>query len=157
MTTPRTSLPVPVGPAGDLVVPVIGTVVDLGNTADCARALQDIRDLEWRLRETKAALVDAIVQHSKEEGSKTIHFEGGKVEVRGDSETVYDAEEIEQGLRAAGMPEHRIREIVVEQVSYKVAALEAKRAAGANPEYAKVIEAHKRVVEKTPSVSVKLA
>jgi hypothetical protein len=52
------------------------------------------------------------------------------------------------------MPEERIREIVVETITYAVAAVKAKQAAGANPAYEAVIEAHKRVEEKKPYVTI---
>ena len=54
---------------------------------------------------------------------------------------VYDAEAIEEGLREAGMSEERIREIVKEEVTYKVVAKEAKKAAAASEKYAAIVDA----------------
>ena len=52
------------------------------------------------------------------------------------------------------MPAERVAEIVIETVDAKVSAVEAKKAAGANAVYAEIIERHKTVYPKSPSVSV---
>ena len=139
----------------ELVVPGTGELVDLSNEIDCIHALAAVRDWELQLREAKAALTSAIIERARLLGTQTINLpDGRKAEVRGGSETVYDAQEIEANLRALGMPEERIREIVVEEISYKVSAREAKRAASANPEYESVIENAKQVVEKQAYISI---
>jgi hypothetical protein len=138
----------------ELMVPGIGEVVALDNPAQVAVALDGIRDLERQLRLVKDELTNALVYASQVQGTKTLHLEGVKATIKSGTETVYDAEEIEQGLREAGMPEERIREIVVETITYAVAAVKAKQAAGANPAYEAVIEAHKRVEEKKPYVTI---
>jgi hypothetical protein len=140
----------------ELMVPGIGQVVALDNPKEVALALDGVRDLERQLRLVKTELTSALVYASQQAGAKTLHLEGVKVEIKGGTQTVYEAELIEQGLREAGMPEARIREIVKETVSYVVSAVQAKQAAAANPAYAAVIEAHKRVEEKATSVSISL-
>jgi hypothetical protein len=139
----------------ELVVPGIGTLVNLASPSECSFALDDIRDLERQFRYVKQELTEAIVRACEIEGTKTLHFEGGTAVLKSGQEWEYDPEEIEVGLRAAGMPEHRIREIVKETVSYKVDANKAKQASSANPSYGEVIEAHKKPVEKAPYVTVK--
>jgi hypothetical protein len=144
-------------PSTEIVVPGIGQVVNLEDAHETALALAAVRDLEYRLRDVKKDLSRALVFASEQEGRKTLYLGdelGLRVEIKGGSETVYDAEEIELGLREAGMAETRIREIVVETTSYKVAANEAKKAAAANQRYKAVIDAHTRVEERTPTVSV---
>lgn len=141
----------------ELVVPGIGEIVKLDDPGAVALAMDAIRDLQSRLKEVNAELTDALVYHSKQWGGKTLHFEGGKVVIKGGKETEYDATEIEEGLREAGMPEERIRQIVKETTTYTVVAVEAKRAAATNPDYAKVIEAHSRTIEKRPYASISLA
>lgn len=141
-------------PSQELVVPGLGTVVDLTDVREASLALDDVRDLERMLRYVKQELVEAIVAESRKQGTKTLHLEGATVTVKTGEEWVYDAEEVEQGLRAAGMPEERIREIVKETVSYKVDAVKAKQAASANALYAEVVEAHKELQQKPPSVSI---
>lgn len=138
----------------ELVVPGLGTVVNLADPAECAFALDDIREMERQFRYLKTELVERVVEAAKVEGTKTLHFPGGTATVKTGEEWQYDAEEIELGLRAAGMPEPRIRELVKEVVSYKVDAVKAKQAAAANPAYAAVVEANKELVVKAPSVSV---
>jgi hypothetical protein len=137
------------------IVPDTGEIIDLNDLPAVARALGYVRDLESRVKDARLVLADAILHHSHLLGSKTLRVEGvGKFEIRGGSETTYAAEEIEQELRAAGMPEERIREIVIEQVTYTVSAVEAKRAAAANPAYAEIIERHRSVRPKRATVSV---
>jgi hypothetical protein len=140
-----------------LTVPGTGQVVNLKEPRECAIALQDIRDMEGRWREVKRILSDAIVRHWGVVGSaKTFAVGGGrKVEIRGGPEKTYDAEAIREELLAAGMPENRVSQIVVETVSYKVAAVEATRAAKANPEYARIIERHTTEIEKPYEVAVR--
>ena len=139
-----------------VVLPGTASLVDLSDGAACAEALDDLRNLENLIREAKGILTRAIVQHSEEIGLLTFELpDGRKVEVTTRPDTVYDAEEIEKGLREAGMSEQRIREIVKEEVSYKVVAKEAKKAAAANAEYAKVVEANRTEMPRTPSVTLR--
>lgn len=138
-----------------LVLPTTGEVVNLDDESSCALALEQLRQAEQVLGDMKRQLVEAIVARSELLGSRTLDVRGGKKAIVKTSPTVqYDAEEIELGLRAAGMPEDRIRQIVKEEISYRVAATEAKKAAGANAAYREVIERHSREVESRPTVSV---
>lgn len=140
-----------------IVVPGVGAVVDLREPAAVAQALHDLRGFEERIRDAKAALAEALVSATEREGSRTLRLPGIEVTVGASEETVYDAQAVEEGLRAAGMSEDRIGEVVVQTVTSKVKATEAKRAARANPDYAAVIEAATTVVPKRPTVSVKVA
>jgi len=141
----------------ELAVVGIGELVDLSNGAQCARAIDAIRDLEWQLRAAKQELTRALVHQSQQAGSKTLRYEGIEAVVKGGTSTDYDADSIYLDLLAAGMSEQRAGEIVVETVTRKVSAAEAKRAAAANPAYAEAISRHTRVVDTpyTVSVSVK--
>lgn len=141
-------------PSMELVVPGTAELVNLDDPTAVALAIDSVRDMERELRSVKAELVSALVHASQKAGSKTLHLEGMSVRVSGGVEWVYDAEAIEEGLREAGMPEERIREIVIETVTHKVAATEAKRAASANPDYAAVIDANKREEEQPNRVSI---
>lgn len=141
----------------ELVVPGVGEVVNLTDTRQVALALDTVRDLERQLREVKAELTNAIVYASKIEGSKTLHLPGLTATIKSGTSVEYDAEEIETGLREAGMPEERIREIVKETITYSVNATRAKQAAAANEAYATVIETNRREVEKAPYVTISLA
>lgn len=138
-----------------LVLPHSGQVLDLSNAPHCVQALEELRALEMKIKEVKRVLSDAIAAESRRLGSKTIALPGGlKAEVRGGRRVLWDIGKLEGGLRRAGMPEDRIREIIREEVSYSVLAREATRAATANPEYAEIIEAAKTVVDEQPTISV---
>lgn len=139
----------------DMVIPGLGEVVDLDDPVKVAFALDGVRDLERNLREIKSELTAVLIHHAQVQGTKTLHLDGVDATVKSGNTTVYDAEAIEQGLRVAGMPEERIREVVKENVTYTVDAVKAKQAAGANPAYFEVIEANKHVEEKPPYVTIK--
>lgn len=140
----------------ELVVLPDGQLVNLADPAACARALEDLRDLSSRINEAKGAIVDSLVAESRRQGTKTLHLpDGFKVEIRGGERTVWDAQQLETDLRAAGMPEDRIREIVVEEVSWTVAAAKANQAARANPEYGAAVEKARSSVETRPTIAIK--
>lgn len=142
-------------PGQELIVPGIGEVVRLDDPPQVAAALGSVRDLEGALRSVKSELTAALVYASRTQGTKTLHLENCTVAIAGGSSTVYDPQEIEAGLREAGMPEERIREIVKETVSYSVDAAKAKQAASANPLYAAVIAKHSHIEEKSPYATIK--
>ena len=144
-------------PSGELVLRDTGEVVDLGDPAQCAYALRHLRDLSSELKLAESALKDALVLHSGIIGKKTLHLPSAQVVVKGDTETLYDAEAIERDLLDAGMPSQYVADIVVEVVTTtrKVNAQQAKQAAAANPVYAEIIKRHSTVVAKNPTVTVK--
>ena len=81
--------------------------------------------------------------------------DGGKAEISDRPTIVYDAVAIEADLREAGMPEETLSKIVKEEVSHKVVAIEAKKAARANEVYAEIIERHRTEQPSNPSVSIR--
>lgn len=141
----------------ELAIPATGELVNLDDPRQVAFALDGVRDLERQLRSIKAELTRALVYESEKVGSKTIHMPGVTAVVKSGPELVYDGIAILEGLRAAGMPDDRINDIVKETVSYKVDAVKAKHAAGANPRYAAVIEANVREEAKPATVVISLA
>lgn len=147
-------------PEDDFVPTIVdrstGEVVDLTNLDACVGLLTRIRDAETETRSVKAVLTEAIVEISRKQGTKTLPLaDGGSAVVSSGDERVFDAEGVEEALRAAGMDEARIREIVVETVSLKVDARKADQAARANPAYARAIEQHVATRPKTPTVAIK--
>lgn len=139
----------------ELVVPGVGEIVDLDDENQCAKALVAIREFEQQVRDAKAALSLAIAERGRVLGTQTITLDDGrKAIIKGGVEITYDAAEVEDGLRALGCPEERIRQIVREEITYKVVAREAQRAAAANEEYAKVIEAAKMTIPKPAYISI---
>jgi hypothetical protein len=138
-----------------LVLPTTGELVDLTDEKQAAKAYHELQILKGKIAGAERTIKQALVERSRIMGTKTFRIAGvGKVEIKGGSETVYDAEALEASLRALGMPEERISEIVVETVSHKVNAAQAKQAAAANEDYAKAIESAKEVREKIPSVVI---
>lgn len=139
----------------ELVVPGIGELVDLTNEDQCIKALLALRDFELNVIDAKAMLTAAIVERMRELGTQTLVFaDGQKASMRGGKQTIYDHALLEERLRELGMPEERIREIIVEEVSWKVSAREAKRAAAANEEYAAAVEESSREIERPVYISI---
>lgn len=139
-----------------LVVPGSGILVNLNSEKEVALAYRDLRELKTAVNEVDRRLREAMAARSSVLATKTFYIEGvGKVELSASTRVEYDAQMVEDGLRALDCPEDVIREIVVEQVTYKVDGNRARRAAAANPEYAAIIDQAKRVVETLPYISIK--
>jgi hypothetical protein len=138
------------------LMPATGVVVNLEDEREIAIAYRDLRKLKDQVLETERVLREAMRYRSEVLATKTFHIEGvGKVELRGSTRVDWpDPQALEEDLRGVGCPEDVIREIVVETVSWKVDGNRARRAAGANPAYAEVIEKHKRTIEPLPSVLI---
>lgn len=143
-------------PGTDLVPLPDGQLVNLQDPTAVAIAISDLRHLEARIKEAKSVLVDAIHQYVGEAGrGKTVDLPNGvRVVVKNDRKVLWDAQQLEQDLREAGMTEERIREIVVEEVSYTVKAVEANRAASVNPAYAQAVAEARKEIPQRPSVTV---
>jgi hypothetical protein len=142
-------------PSNALVIPTSGVLVNLENEREVAIAFRDLRKVRDELTHIDRILREALVARAELTGTKTFHIDGvGKIQIKGDTIVEYDAAAVEDGLRDLGCPENIIREIVKETITYKVDGNRARRAAAANPEYAKVIEAARTVYQKPPTVSI---
>lgn len=140
----------------ELALPHSGQLVDLSDEIAVGVALDEVRRMQAHLSHAVRALSEALAERAAVLGTKSIPLSGGRTASIGGGKTkAYDAEAIERGLRDLGMPEDRIREIVTETITYTVKAVEAKRAAGANPRYAEVIEAATTEIERPVSVSIR--
>lgn len=138
-----------------LVVLPSGELVDLSDPASCAHALARVREMESQLSEVKGAIIDAFAAERERRGVDEIELPNGDVvKVKRNYAIQWDAEQLEEDLRAAGMPEERIREIVVEEVTLTVKAVEANKAAKRNLEYAEAIARARSEVERRPTVSI---
>lgn len=145
----------PAAVTGDqLVVPYSGEVVDLEEPAQCVRVLAEIRELERRLRQVKDELTFHLSEEFKRQGTKTLEFAGIRAELKGGSEIAWDIEVLEE-LRGLGLPEERFNKLIQAEITYKVSGAEAKRIAGANPQYAEVIERAKRHYAKPHRVYIR--
>lgn len=131
-----------------------GEVLSREDAPGCLRVLVEIRDLESKLKELKAALTEALTQEFSHQGTKTLELNGVKAELRGGSEVVWDVEILEE-LRERGLPEERMAQLISTEITYKVNANVAKSIAAVNEEYAEVIERAKSIIPKTSYVVVK--
>jgi hypothetical protein len=134
---------------GRVVLPLTGEVVDLGDPADVARGLARVRDLKTELDELRSLLEDVLRLESQRQGTKTLRLGDVEAVVSGGARTEFDAEALAEALRAAGCPEERIADLIVETVSYRVDARVAKQLEAANRAYAEAI-ASARTVEPAP-------
>jgi hypothetical protein len=137
------SLPVP---TGELLIPLTGELVPLNDPHRCAQALDQVRNLKHQLDDARAVLEDVLRLESERQGSKTLHLDGLDAVITGGWKTEYDEQELMAELRAVGMPEDRLRELVKETVTYRVDQRVAKSVAAANPAYAAVLERWRRTV-----------
>lgn len=137
----------------EILDPFTGELVPADDPASLAALLAKLRTLSVQVRDAQRGIAEAFRDLAAVHATGTFHLEDGStVTVPKGTETIYDAEAIETELRAAGMPEAAIREIVEETVvtTLKVKASRAKQAASRNPAYAEIIERNSRTAEKTP-------
>jgi hypothetical protein len=137
------------------VVPVIGEVVELGEPAQVALALEAVRDAKRQLDEARTVLEDALRVESERHGTRTLHLGELDAVVSGGERVEYDVLELADELRAAGLPEQRLGELIVQTVSYKVGARAARSVAASNPRYAAALERCRRVVPAATRVVIK--
>jgi hypothetical protein len=141
-------------PSTSLVLPS-GELVDLNDPASMAHALARVREMQSFLKEVNGMIVDAFAEHRRVHGVDEIELENGDVvKVTAKHALVWDAHQLEEDLREAGMPEERIREIIVEETTYTVKAVEANKAAKRNVDYARAVENARTKVEQRPTISL---
>jgi hypothetical protein len=109
------------------------------------------------LTEAKRHITQVLVDYSMTVGRRTVSVPGGaQYERTGGPRVEYrDPYRLERELLDAGMPEHRVREIVVTTVDRKVNGTQANAASKANPEYAAIIERYRVTVEAPYRVTPK--
>jgi hypothetical protein len=142
-------------PAAELVVPFSGEIIPFADAPKVARALLEVRQLKERLDDARRVLEDALRFASEQAGSRTLHLGELDAVVSGGSKVEYDELELAKELRAVGLPEERLAELVVETVSYRVDQRVARSVAASNRKYAAAIEACRRVVPVPWRVSIK--
>jgi hypothetical protein len=143
-------------PSRDLVIPTTGILVDLDDEVSCAEAIDDLRLMKARIDQAIRTLQNAVAERAAVLGLRSIRLpRGRKANLSSPVEKVYDCSRIEAELREAGMPEERIREIVLEEVSYKLDVREANRAAKANPTYAEIIGRNTTEQQRAVGVTIR--
>jgi hypothetical protein len=138
-----------------IVVPLTGEYVELDEPAEVAKALDSVRRLKRDLDEIRATLEDALRVASERAGSRTLHLDDMTVVVSGGDKVEYDVVELAMRLRAAGLPERRLSELVVETVTYRVDQRVARSVAASNPTYAAMLERCRRTVPAPWRVAIK--
>jgi hypothetical protein len=138
-----------------VVLPFVGTIVDLREPVEVAEALTHVREVKRQLDELRALLEGVLRLESQRQGTKTLHLGALDAEVSGGVKPEYDLELLTEGLRAAGLPEERLAEAVVETVSYRANWKVLRQLEGANPAYASAIGAARTYVPTPWRVDVK--
>lgn len=140
----------------ELVLAHSGQLVNLDDLDDVAKAYEEVARIKRALTEADRLLREALAHHGRMNGTKTLYVDGvGKFEIKGSERTEWrDHQELADELRAAGMPEDVVSEIVIETISTRIDARRASRAASANEDYASIIEKYKVTMERTPTISV---
>lgn len=137
----------------ELVLPATGELVDLDDPLACAVAIDEMYELEQRLKEARKILSRTLVAEAERQGTNTVlRLPGAIVKLRTPSRTEWDLDELEK-LRDLGLPEERYNALVRETVSHKVMASEAARIGKANPRYAEVIERARHDFDGEPYVT----
>jgi len=121
-------------PAWELVNIETGEMLP-ATAENAAVVLRAVRDMRARLTEIGDEATAFLVEESRRIGARTFHVEGGIVELKGGDGVDYDPQALAEGLRAAGLPEERVGEVVVQEVSYRVNRAKLRSVTGANPDY----------------------
>ena len=135
------------------IVPLLGLVVNMGNPSEVAKALAAVRQAKATLDDARRGLENVLLEESRRQGTKTLHLDGSTAKISGGPQLQWDIEEL-QKLEELGVPEERMKALITTEVSYKVNASVAKQLEGANPEYAKVVSAARKRIEKAYRVEV---
>jgi len=124
---------------------------DANRVADILKHLKDYRtQIGHAIRQCETALIET----SKERGTKTLHLDGVEVQISGGPALQWDVEILEE-LSAAGLPDDRYTELVTIEQTYKVNASVAKSIAASNPVYAEIVERARSYQDKPMYVRVK--
>lgn len=138
----------------ELVLPHSGEIIDPADLERLANAYEEIQRLEGDLNRAKRAIAARLRDHTATIGDLSFQAGARRVQIQGGHRTIYEGQQLADDLRAAGMPEGNVDEIVTMEVTYKVDAVRAKRAARVNPAYAAAVERNSQTVESTPRVVV---
>ncbi len=135
--------------------PVTGELIPAEDVNGVAEAVKGLRQLNQQIRDAIADATVILVEESRRQGTKTLALQDVTVEIRGGTETVWDVQELRTNLEALEIPQERLHDLIKTEITYKVDARVAKQLAGANEDYAAVIESAKTTVEKPFYVRVK--
>ena len=138
----------------EIVVPYTGELVDPNDPAQCAKIWTEVKELEAQIRELKGYLGHALMEESRRQETKTLHYPGVEITINTPSEISWDHDVLAE-LQAAGLPEERFNALVMMEISYKINGSVAKSIAASNEVYKEILERAQTRVPRSPSVSVK--
>jgi hypothetical protein len=138
-------------------VPLVGELVDLGEPAAVARGLHTVRQAKRDLDDARRVLEAVLQRESERVGSRTLRYGQLEAVVSGGNERVEypDPQELAEQLRAAGLPEERISEVVVEVVDYRVKRAVLRSVIASNDRYAAAAEAAGSTTQTPLRVAIK--
>ncbi len=122
---------------------------------NAATVIQAARTMRSRLHDVVAQATAWLAEESARQGTKTLAAGSSSVVLSGGTTDEYDALELMNYLRNAGLPEQRVDDAVTTIIDYKVNRSVLRQLAAANPEYADAIEQAKRTVEKPMRATIK--
>src|SRR5262245_9182104 len=132
----------------DLLDVRTGELIDPADVDRLSDFLAYLREGKRALQEGINIIQGAIVAEAERRGTKTIHLDDGRTaSIGGGTEVVWDTEVLNE-LLEAGLPEERFNQLVTTVITYKVNANVAKSIAGANADYADIIDRARSTVEK---------
>jgi hypothetical protein len=130
----------------ELILPLTGELVPLAEPDQVARALADVRELKRQLDEARRVLEEALVAEAQRRGTKTLRWKGLEATVYGGQKLVWDVPKLNE-LRAAGLPEERLDELVTMVIDYKVDGRVIRELEGSgNEEYARIVREARQYV-----------
>ncbi len=135
--------------------PVTGELIPASDVNGVAEAVKGLRQLNAQIRDAIADATVILVEESRRQGTKTLALQDVTVEIRGGTETVWDIETLQHQMDSLGLPAERMDALIKTEITYKVDARVAKQLAGANEDYAAVLESAKTTFEKPYYVRVK--
>lgn len=131
---------------GELVASADKIVDVFGWTRERIRELYQLQRLAEEL----------LVMEAERRGANTFEAGGRKVEVREERTIRWDEQRLERELRALGLPEERLNELMQPTLVYKVSARVANQIRSASPDvYGPVVESCREDVLKGKRASLK--
>lgn len=138
-----------------LIVPGSGRVIDLDNPDECAATLAWLKDVRAQIGDAEADLRAAMLRHAAREGVKTkMSLPSSEVTFAFPTTLDWDMPVLRE-LKAAGLPDHRWKELVTTTHHHKVSATVAKQIEeSGNPAYAEIVGRARIRKSKPPTVAV---
>lgn len=110
--------------------------------------LARLAEMEQTIRTAKSSITEWVIEESSRQGTKTFDTPNGKLVLEGGPETVVEGHDLARLLREAGCPEARIKDVVTEEITYKVNRRVLNQLIAANPDYAAAAELTTSTVER---------